>query len=432
MIDKNLKYPLLVLLVYVCTSGAFVLFFGTFYYQSKKNDILNHTSFILHDGARQIAYIRRTNGDMDGIFGFRNYDINIFNLAQNSYEVQEFNDIPNELTQAIKHLQKDFKQNSKKKTKPSYPLDETLPPPNIAPPDEKALPEHITPDEKSPQNTKPKERINNFIISQNYAYYIAPIHKRSHVLILRTNELHKANARLFASVLVICLLSFGVVLVLSYFIVRLAYAPLLGHIKALNTFITDTTHEINTPLSVILMSLEMYEKNPQKYLANIKNAAFSLSQLFSDLSSTLKTQPLSFEHIDVSALIKERVGFFELSASKKQISFKLDLAPLELTSDKFRLSKIIDNLLSNAIKYSFSGEIISVSLENNKLAIAQKGVVINKQNLEKIYDKFTRFDRTNGGFGIGLSLVKRFCDELNYTITASSNEEQTTFCVSFI
>ena len=97
MIDKNLKYPLLVLLVYVCTSGAFVLFFGTFYYQSKKNDILNHTSFILHDGARQIAYIRRTNGDMDGIFGFRNYDINIFNLAQNSYEVQEFNDIPNEL-----------------------------------------------------------------------------------------------------------------------------------------------------------------------------------------------------------------------------------------------------------------------------------------------------------------------------------------------
>ena len=247
-----------------------------------------------------------------------------------------------------------------------------------------------------------------------------------------TNELHKANARLFASVLVICLLSFGVVLVLSYFIVRLAYAPLLGHIKALNTFITDTTHEINTPLSVILMSLEMYEKNPQKYLANIKNAAFSLSQLFSDLSSTLKTQPLSFEHIDVSALIKERVGFFELSASKKQISFKLDLAPLELTSDKFRLSKIIDNLLSNAIKYSFSGEIISVSLENNKLAIAQKGVVINKQNLEKIYDKFTRFDRTNGGFGIGLSLVKRFCDELNYTITASSNEKQTTFCVSFM
>ena len=176
----------------------------------------------------------------------------------------------------------------------------------------------------------------------------------------------------------------------------------------------------------------MYEKNPQKYLANIKNAAFSLSQLFSDLSSTLKTQPLSFEHIDVSALIKERVGFFELSASKKQISFKLDLAPLELTSDKFRLSKIIDNLLSNAIKYSFSGEIISVSLENNKLAIAQKGVVINKQNLEKIYDKFTRFDRTNGGFGIGLSLVKRFCDELNYTITASSNEKQTTFCVSFM
>lgn len=404
MIDKNLKYPLLVLLVYVCTSGAFVLFFGAFYYQSKKNDISNHIAFILHDGARRISYIKRTDGDIYDFSGFRNYDINIFNLAKNSYEIKEFNEIPSTLMQAIKHLQNEIKT---KQNEHFMPKEKFLPP-------------------------MPRERIKNFIIDQNYAYYIAPLYKRSHVVILRTDELHGVIKRLFRNVLMICLLSFGVVLVLSYFIVRLAYAPLLGHIKALNTFITDTTHEINTPLSVILMSLEMYEKNPQKYLANIKNAAFSLSQLFSDLSSTLKTQPLSFEHIDVSALIKERVGFFELSASKKQISFKLDLAPLELTSDKFRLSKIIDNLLSNAIKYSFSGEIISVSLENNKLAIAQKGVVINKQNLEKIYDKFTRFDRTNGGFGIGLSLVKRFCDELNYTITASSNEKQTTFCVSFI
>lgn len=404
MTDKNFKYPLLVLLVYICTSGAFVLFFGAFYYQSKKNDISNHIAFILHDGARRISYIKRTDGDIYDFSGFRNYDINIFNLAKNSYEIKEFNEIPSALMQAIKHLQNEIKT---KQNEHFMPKEKFLPP-------------------------MPRERIKNFIIDQNYAYYIAPLYKRSHVVILRTDELHGVIKRLFRNVLMICLLSFGVILVLSYFIVRLAYAPLLRHIKALDTFITDTTHEINTPLSVILMSLEMYEKNPQKYLANIKNAAFTLSQLFSDLSSTLKTQPLSLENIDVSALIKERVRFFELSASKKQISFKLDLMPLNLTSDKFRLSKIIDNLLSNAIKYSFSGEIISVSLQNKQLKIAQKGVVIDKQNMQKIYEKFARFDRTNGGFGIGLSLVKRFCDELNYTITASSDEKQTTFCVDLV
>ena len=404
MTDKNFKYPLLVLLVYICTSGAFVLFFGAFYYQSKKNDISNHIAFILHDGARRISYIKRTDGDIYDFSGFRNYDINIFNLAKNSYEIKEFNEIPSALMQAIKHLQNEIKT---KQNEHFMPKEKFLPP-------------------------MPRERIKNFIIDQNYAYYIAPLYKRSHVVILRTDELHGVIKRLFRNVLMICLLSFGVILVLSYFIVRLAYAPLLRHIKALDTFITDTTHEINTPLSVILMSLEMYEKNPQKYLANIKNAAFTLSQLFSDLSSTLKTQPLSLENIDVSALIKERVRFFELSASKKQISFKLDLMPLNLTSDKFRLSKIIDNLLSNAIKYSFSGEIISVSLQNKQLKIAQKGVVIDKQNMQKIYEKFARFDRTNGGFGIGLSLVKRFCDELNYTITASSDEKQTTLCVDLV
>lgn len=418
MTDKNFKYPLLVLLVYICTSGAFVLFFGVFYYQSKKNDISNHIAFILHDGARRISYIKRTDGDIYDFSGFRNYDINIFNLAKNSYEIKEFDEIPSALMQAIKHLQNDLSQKANK----NYIFQDEI---------KARQNEHFNPKEKF-LPPMPKERIKNFIIDKDYAYYIAPLYKRSHAVILRTDELHGVIKKLFRNVLMICLLSFGVILVLSYFIVRLAYAPLLRHIKALDTFITDTTHEINTPLSVILMSLEMYEKNPPKYLANIKNAAFTLSQLFSDLSSTLKTQPLSLENIDVSALIKERVGFFELSASKKQISFKLDLMPLNLTSDKFRLSKIIDNLLSNAIKYSFCGEIISVSLQNKQLKIAQKGVVIDKQNMQKIYEKFARFDRTNGGFGVGLSLVKRFCDELNYTITASSNQKQTTFCVNLV
>ena len=103
MISKNFKYPLLVLALYICTSGIFVLLFGVFYYQTKKDDILNYAAASLRDGARQIAYIRRIGGDIDAIAGFRGYDINLFNIPKNAYEIQEFNALPAEVKAALNY-----------------------------------------------------------------------------------------------------------------------------------------------------------------------------------------------------------------------------------------------------------------------------------------------------------------------------------------
>ncbi|MCI6299350.1 MAG: HAMP domain-containing histidine kinase, partial [Campylobacter sp.] len=158
----------------------------------------------------------------------------------------------------------------------------------------------------------------------------------------------------------------------------------------------------------------------------------TLSMLYSDLSANLKAVPLSLGEFDLSAILKERVRFFELLAAKKNLEFSLDMPQnLVLKTDEYRISKIIDNLLSNAIKYSNKGEKIYISLNENGINVAQKGVVIPPEKMSKIYDKFTRFDSTNGGFGVGLSLVKTYCCELRYSINCSSSEEQTKFSVSF-
>lgn len=220
--------------------------------------------------------------------------------------------------------------------------------------------------------------------------------------------------------------------VFAYFILRLSYLPLFNQIKSLNNFIADTTHEINTPLSVILMSIEMFDKDPKKYLENIKISAKSMSELYNDLSLNLKFQPNKISQINLSELVKDRIKFFELPANKKNIKFDVNLADeVNLQSDEFKFSKIIDNLLSNAVKYSFKDEIIQINLTQNKFSVLDKGIVIKKREMGKIYDKFTRFDKQNGGFGIGLSLVKRFCDDLGYKISVSSTEQSTEFCVKF-
>ncbi len=215
-------------------------------------------------------------------------------------------------------------------------------------------------------------------------------------------------------------------LFVSFFIIRLSYRPLLRQIKLQNDFITDTAHEINTPLSVILMSLEMFDKNPGKYLNNIKSAAFTLSNLFSDLSINFKHQANQIEEVELRSLLHERVNAFFLSASAKQIFICVNATPSTIHTDRFKLSKIVDNLLSNAVKYSDRNTKIELILNTSNanepvsLEVINHGSLIKPKNLAKIYEKFSRFDAQNGGFGIGLSLVRRYCFELGFSISCVS------------
>lgn len=68
---------------------------------------------------------------------------------------------------------------------------------------------------------------------------------------------------------------------------------------------------------------------------------------------------------------------------------------------------MIDNLISNAIKYNKKGGVISIILKANFLSIADTGCGISKSNLNHIFERYTRFNKDQGGFGIGLSLVKK-------------------------
>ena len=219
----------------------------------------------------------------------------------------------------------------------------------------------------------------------------------------------------------------------SYFLLRLSYRPLIAQISHLNNFISDTTHEINSPLSVILMSIEIFDRNPQKYLKNIKISAKNLSNLYEDLSLNLQknNDKNILENLNFKDIILAEIEKFSLLAENKNLNFKLVLADIKILSDKRKLNKIIDNLLSNAIKYSYKNSTISIKLNGSFIEIINEGEGIKKENLNKIFEKFSRFDNQNGGFGLGLSLVKRYCEELNYKISAQSENNLTKFSVKF-
>ena len=226
-------------------------------------------------------------------------------------------------------------------------------------------------------------------------------------------------------ILLYALSSFLLISLISYLLVKIALKPLESKITTLNSFIKDFTHEINTPLSVILLSIEQLEKQQldNTKFGRIKLAAKTLSQTYSDLIFLTFPDTISNEEqkLLIKELVKERLEYFKLFFEQKKLILSVDLkGEASLMANKSKINKMLDNLISNAIKYNKIGGSITVRLDGQSLSIKDSGYGIDEKNLTKIFERYARFYKDQGGFGIGLSLVKSICKEYNIEISCSS------------
>jgi two-component system OmpR family sensor kinase len=198
-------------------------------------------------------------------------------------------------------------------------------------------------------------------------------------------------------------------------------------IMLLDRFIKDTTHELNTPLSAILANIEMMdtgvmiEKN-KKRLNRINIAAKTVSVLYKDLTyMTLEQEKKSEEEeIAIYLVIKNRIEYFDILAKSKQITFELNLQHATIYMDKRKFIRIIDNLISNALKYNKRGGKIMINLYEDRLSITDTGIGIDEDKIPFMFDRYMRFNQSEGGFGVGLSIVKQIIDENNLKIEVTS------------
>jgi len=219
-----------------------------------------------------------------------------------------------------------------------------------------------------------------------------------------------------ANLLFLGFIAFSLITLCGIFIAKLAVDPLQAYVKNLQALSKETLHELNLPISTITTNTQMLQKSLQdekniKRLKRIESACDMLQQRYNELDYLIKMQTKQEiqEKFSLDELVHNRVAF--LQKIYPHMEFNMILTKKELYLDKIGLAKVIDNLIDNGVKYSRNSKNIDIIIENNSLSIRDYGIGMNEVELLAIFDNYYQVNSEMKGFGIGLAMVKRFCDE---------------------
>lgn len=207
------------------------------------------------------------------------------------------------------------------------------------------------------------------------------------------------------------------------------------------SFTSYASHEFRTSLAVLKGTLEILIRKPreqEEYREKVKYCIEEIDRLNHLVDDLLiltryenQRQSLYLEKVDLQYLLDNAINYLSIGIREKEMQINRDLSikKISIFTDANLFSVILNNLISNAIKYSLDGGEISIEIEEEfnfiNLTIRDNGVGISEDDLDKIFDKFHRSTDTSQiikGFGLGLSIVKIFCQLLNIQIKIHSVE----------
>ncbi len=221
--------------------------------------------------------------------------------------------------------------------------------------------------------------------------------------------------------------------------------PVAESFEKQKQFIADASHELKTPLAVIMASSEALESNPteRKWLDNIKSESDRMNKLIADLLDLAKSDAVDdkaqFAVSSLSKAVEKSVLTFEGVMFENGIMLEDSIEEgIELNMDEFKIQQLMSILLDNAVKHSAKGGTINVVLKREKdiiLTVTNEGEGIPEGEEQKIFERFYRADesrnRNENRYGLGLAIAKNICLSHGGEISAHSSNGKTTFKVVF-
>ena len=204
--------------------------------------------------------------------------------------------------------------------------------------------------------------------------------------------------------------------------------PLFKSDEKLELSIKETIHELNIPVSTIKMNTQLLEKTitdekSLKRLERIKQASNNLLKLYENMEYNIKKEidKIDKQEIYLDGLVKTCVEKFD--DIKKDTKIFVDVPNIRVITDINGFEKTIDNLISNAIKYNITeNPIVEIKYKDNIFSVFNTGEKIDTKNLFIVFDKYFQENSSKDGFGLGLALVKEFCDKNRISINIDTLE----------
>ena len=218
--------------------------------------------------------------------------------------------------------------------------------------------------------------------------------------------------------------------------------------KAKSNFLSAMSHEIRTPMNAILgiteiqLQNELLDKDVHEALGKIHTSGDMLLGIINDILDLSKIESgkleLFIDKYEIASLISDAAQLNMMRIGSKPVEFELQIdetVPATLKGDELRVKQILNNILSNAFKYTASGTVkLSIATEpapendNDNtiliLSITDTGQGMTKDQVEKLFDEYSRFNteanRTTEGTGLGMSITQNLIMLMNGNIAVES------------
>ena len=207
----------------------------------------------------------------------------------------------------------------------------------------------------------------------------------------------------------------AVLFALSILYALYALRPMRDALALMETFLKDVIHDLNTPVSAILLNTNLLQKRyKESALDRIALSAKTIGSLYENLETAIRQVPMGKEEVNMAAIIEERGRYYEALFPNLTFLYEVDDSMLYSSPDALR--RILDNLISNACKYNRPKGEVAICWKENVLSVRDTGIGI--KHPEKVFERF--YKEGERGLGMGMNIVKKLCDTLGITITVQS------------
>lgn len=269
------------------------------------------------------------------------------------------------------------------------------------------------------------------------------------LIVMNNSEIKSKLLRLLIEMLLVFVVLEVVIFFLSKLITKWITRPAHDAFDKQKEFIADASHELKTPLAVIMASSdELTGDENKKYIENIKYESDRMSRLISGMLDLSKLEQSasddsyreSFKEEKLSKLVEKNCLVFEGVAFENGVEIETEIEKdITFNCNKDEIEKLISTLLDNAVKHSDKSTTVNVKLYKEKNSIVLKvincGDPINPGDEEKIFERFYRADksrnRNENRYGLGLAIAKRIVQNHGGEIKAYSKDGRTTLKVTF-